>query len=49
MGLQRPVERTLGTRARIEYGALIQAIEEDATALAAAYSAEQKRQLGDPA
>ncbi len=46
LGLREPVKKALGTDARIEYSALIAALEEDATALAEEFGAEQKRQLG---
>jgi hypothetical protein len=46
MGLQEPVRRTLGTTSRLDYSAIMAALEEDANALAAAYSPEQKKQLG---
>ena len=46
VGLRKPVERTLGTSARVEYGALMDALEEDVAALANAFSAEQKQRLG---
>ena len=46
LGLQEPVRRTLNTKARIEYTALLALLAEDATALAEAFSDEQKRQLG---
>jgi len=46
LGLRDPVKRSLGTDARIEYAALVQALDADATAIAEAFSATQKRQLG---
>lgn len=46
LGLREPVERTLGTERRVEHAALLAALEEDATALADAFSPEQARQLG---
>jgi len=46
LGLQEPVQRTLQTSARIEYAALLQALEADVTAPAEAFSNDQKHQLG---
>jgi hypothetical protein len=46
LGLQKPVETTLGTKARIEYTALLAALAEDANAIANAFSREQKATLG---
>jgi hypothetical protein len=46
LGLREPVERTLHTKAKVEHAALLQALEEDATALAEAFSTEQKRRQG---
>jgi hypothetical protein len=46
LGLRQPVEQTLGTPARIEYAALLQALEADGAALAESFSPEQKKQLG---
>ncbi len=46
LGLREPVRSTLGTSARVEYAALLAALEADATALAESYSAEQREQLG---
>lgn len=46
LGLREPVKRALGTDARIEHRALMEALEEDANALAEAFGAETKRQLG---
>jgi hypothetical protein len=34
------------TSARVEYGALVEALEEDVAALASGFSAEQKQRLG---
>ena len=46
LGLRAPVKKAIGSDARIEFSALVAALEEDATALAEAFGAEQKRQLG---
>ncbi len=46
LGLRAPMKRALGTDARIEFTGLVAALEEDATAIAEAFGAEQKRQLG---
>ncbi|HXH89411.1 MAG TPA: hypothetical protein VNI55_12495 [Gaiellaceae bacterium] len=46
LGLREPMKRALATDARIEFSGLIAALEEDATAIAEAFGAEQKRQLG---
>jgi hypothetical protein len=46
LGLKAPVEKTLGTSARIEFGNLIGALEEDAAALAESHSKTAKQQLG---
>jgi hypothetical protein len=46
LGLREPTERTLGTRARVEYTGLRQALDEDASALATEFSREQKQRLG---
>jgi hypothetical protein len=46
LGLRKPVQRTLGTSARVEYRVLVEALEEDVAALASAFSAEQKQRLG---
>jgi hypothetical protein len=48
LGLREPVERTLQTTARIEYARVVEALEEDAAALADAFSDEQRRRLGMP-
>jgi hypothetical protein len=42
-----PVRRALGTKQRIEYGSLLSLLEEDATALAGMFSAEQREFLGE--
>jgi len=47
IGLREPVEQTLGTRARIEYSALIEALEKDADAVANAFGPQQKAKLGN--
>jgi hypothetical protein len=46
LGLREPVEKTLGTRARIEYEWLCRVLEKDVSALASAFSRDQKRRLG---
>ncbi len=46
LGLLEPMRRTLQTTARIDYAALLQVLEEDVTALAEAFSSEQKERLG---
>ena len=46
LGLREPVERTLGTSARVEYGALTQALAEDADALHSRFSDDTLRRLG---
>ena len=46
LGLREPVERTLGTSARLEYGALTQALAEDADALHSRFSDDTLRRLG---
>ncbi|MEO5576452.1 MAG: hypothetical protein ABIR67_15120 [Gaiellaceae bacterium] len=46
LGLAAPVKKAFGSTARIEYAALVQAIDEDARAIAEAFSNEQKEQLG---
>ncbi|HUG63981.1 MAG TPA: hypothetical protein VMK83_02070, partial [Gaiellaceae bacterium] len=45
-GLRKPVERTLGTTARVEYARVLEVLEEDAAALVDAFSDEQKQRLG---
>jgi len=46
LGLKEPVKRAFGTDARIEYAAVLQALEEDAGAIAEAFSSNQKAKLG---
>jgi len=46
LGLREPVKRSLGTDARIEFSAVVQALVADADAIAEAFSATQKQQLG---
>ena len=46
LGLRQPVEKALGTRARIEYLAVIEALEADADAVATSFGAGQKAKLG---
>ncbi|MEO5576784.1 MAG: hypothetical protein ABIR67_01575 [Gaiellaceae bacterium] len=46
LGLVAPVKKALGTNARVEYAALVQALNEDARAIAEAFSDAQKGQLG---
>jgi len=46
LGLRQPVQEAFGTSARIEYDALLNVLEADATALATRYSPEIERKLG---
>jgi hypothetical protein len=46
LGLRTPVERTLHTTARVEYGSVVSALEEDAKALADAHAEAVKERLG---
>lgn len=46
LGLLEPVRRTLGTKARLDYAAVLAALEEDANALAEAYAEPVKQALG---
>jgi hypothetical protein len=48
LGLREPMQRTLETRAQVPFAGLLAALQEDAAAVAGAFSAEQKRQLGVP-
>jgi len=46
LGLKAPVERTLGTTARIEFGAMLEALEEDAIAIRSSFGPETASVLG---
>jgi hypothetical protein len=46
LGLRAPIEKTLGTRSQVQYGTLCGALEEDASALADAFSRGQQEPLG---
>jgi hypothetical protein len=46
LGLRAPVERTLQTSARVEFGNVVAALEEDANALADAHAKATKEKLG---
>jgi hypothetical protein len=46
LGLLEPVERTLQTKARLEYSAVLAALEEDATALASRFARPVAERLG---
>jgi hypothetical protein len=46
LGLQEPVRRTLQTTARLEYAAVVEALEEDAAALASRFARETMERLG---
>jgi hypothetical protein len=46
LGLREPVERTLQTKARIEFAHVVAALEEDASALAEAHHEATKQKLG---
>jgi len=46
LGLRAPVESTLGTRARVEYSALIEALEADADTIAKVFGGEHNKRLG---
>jgi hypothetical protein len=47
LGIQAPVRETLQTRARIEYGHVVAALEADADALAARFADDVRRALGE--
>ena len=46
LGLRAPVEQTLQTRARVEFGGAVAALQADADALADRYAEETQRRLG---
>ncbi|MBA2641520.1 MAG: hypothetical protein H0U82_01170 [Actinobacteria bacterium] len=46
LGLRKPVEETLGTRARVEYASLVQALEGDAQAIRNQFGPVTAKQLG---
>jgi len=46
LGLREPIRRALAVDTRIAYSGIIAALEEDATAIAEVFGAEQKKQLG---
>jgi len=46
VGLQAPVERTLGTKARIDFGAVVEALGEDASCLRNRFGREVAHALG---
>jgi hypothetical protein len=46
IGLREPLEQTLGTRSRVEYASLMDALRADADALAEAFGPELGRELG---
>ena len=47
LGLQEPVRRTLQTKARLEYGSVIAALEKDAAALAGSFGPQTMQAVGD--
>lgn len=46
LGLRQPIEETLQTKARVDYQALVDALEADADALATAFARATKEKLG---